>query len=56
MILLPSYTIIEVGVKEASKPFAFAATHSSARNYILAAENEEQMTQWIEKLTNSAKI
>lgn len=50
-ILLPSYKVSICGVEDrVNKKYAFKLEHANMRTYVLSAESQELMTQWIQVL------
>jgi len=56
MIMLPSYTILEVPTAAYNRANCFDLDHPSARCYSLSAESEGSKEDWIEKLSSAATL
>lgn len=51
-VLLPSYKVSICKPEEKiSKKFAFKCEHANMRTYVLAADSQELMMQWVKVLT-----
>ena len=55
-ILLPSYSINPCSNSDMNKKFAFKAEHENMKTFYFAAENQGEMTKWLEALRMASLV